>query len=86
MIRFAGMKKEIHPTYYPKARVTCSCGNVIEVGSTVEEMRTDSCSACHPFYTGKQKQIERGGRIEKFQAKVAKAVGTKKTRKTKKAS
>jgi large subunit ribosomal protein L31 len=75
------MKKDIHPTYYPKAQVTCSCGNVIEVGSTAEAMKTDSCSACHPFYTGKQKQIERGGRIERFQEKLAKATSTRKPKK-----
>ena len=80
------MKKEIHPTYHPKTKVTCSCGNVMEVGSTAEDMRTDSCSACHPFYTGKQKQIERGGRIERFKAKVEKAAGAKKVvKKSKKA-
>lgn len=75
------MKKEIHPTYHSKAQITCSCGNVMEVGSTAEAMRTDSCSACHPFYTGKQKQIERGGRIERFQEKVAKAAKVKKAKK-----
>jgi len=75
------MKTEIHPTYHPKAQVTCSCGNVIEVGSTLEAMRTDSCSACHPFYTGKQKQIERGGRIERFQEKLAKATKATKPKK-----
>lgn len=53
----------------------------MEVGSTAEAMRTDSCSACHPFYTGKQKQIERGGRIERFQEKVAKAAKVKKAKK-----
>jgi len=73
MVRFAGMKKEIHPTYHPKAQITCSCGNVMEVGSTAESMRVDSCSACHPFYTGKQKQVEKGGRVERFREKVAKA-------------
>lgn len=72
------MKKEIHPAYYPKAQVTCSCGNVIEIGSTTESMRTDSCSACHPFYTGKQKQVEKGGRVERFREKVAKATSGKK--------
>jgi large subunit ribosomal protein L31 len=76
------MKKDIHPTYNPKAQITCSCGNVIEVGSTSEAMRTDSCSACHPFYTGKQKQVEKGGRVERFREKVAKAGTTKRTAKS----
>lgn len=74
------MKAEIHPTYFPKAQIVCSCGNVMQVGSTVENTRVDSCSACHPFYTGKQKQVEKGGRVEKFREKLAKATGkTKKS-------
>jgi len=72
------MKKDIHPTYYPKAQIVCSCGNVMEVGSTAENMRVDSCSKCHPFYTGKQKQVEKGGRVEHFREKVAKAASAKK--------
>ncbi|MFA5010281.1 MAG: 50S ribosomal protein L31 [Patescibacteria group bacterium] len=88
MVKFAGMKKDIHPTYYPKAKVTCSCGNVMEVGSTTENTRVDSCSACHPFYTGKQKQVEKGGRVERFREKVAKATSGKKpsSKKTKPAA
>ena len=60
------MKPEIHPEYrFVKA--TCSCGNVIEVGSTLEEdIHLDVCSNCHPFYTGKQKTIDSGGRVERF--------------------
>ncbi|MBU1092395.1 50S ribosomal protein L31, partial [Patescibacteria group bacterium] len=46
------MKKDIHPTYYPKAKITCACGNVIETGSTLENFSTEVCSACHPLYTG----------------------------------
>lgn len=64
------MKKDIHPTYYPKAKVTCACGNVIEIGSTMPELKTELCSACHPFYTGKQKLVDTARRVEKFQAKV----------------
>ena len=60
------MKPEIHPAYQT-VKATCSCGNVIEVGSTMgEDLHLDVCSSCHPFYTGKQKNIESGGRVERF--------------------
>lgn len=60
------MKKSIHPTYYPKATITCSCGAVLETGSTQEEMTTEICGACHPFYTGKKKMIDTTGRVDRF--------------------
>ncbi|MCB0061371.1 MAG: 50S ribosomal protein L31 [Caldilineaceae bacterium] len=60
------MKAEIHPTYYPAARVICSCGNSWLTGSTVEEIRTDVCSACHPFYTGEQRIVDTAGQVERF--------------------
>ncbi len=63
------MKSDIHPTYYPDAKVVCACGNTFSVGSTVEEIRVELCSKCHPFYTGKQNFVDTGGRIEKFTAK-----------------
>ena len=63
------MKKEIHPTYYPNAQIKCACGNVIVVGSTMPELATELCSACHPFYTGKQKLVDTARRVEKFKAK-----------------
>lgn len=61
------MKQNIHPEY-KTVKATCSCGNVIEVGSTIgkEEMTLDICSACHPFYTGTQRVVDTGGRIDKF--------------------
>jgi large subunit ribosomal protein L31 len=60
------MKADIHPKYSP-LRATCSCGNVIETRSTQGgEMHLDVCSACHPFYTGKQKIVDSGGRVERF--------------------
>jgi large subunit ribosomal protein L31 len=60
------MKAEIHPDYQT-ATYTCSCGNVIETRSTKGgDMALDVCSACHPFYTGKQKQADSGGQIDKF--------------------
>jgi large subunit ribosomal protein L31 len=64
------MKKDIHPTYYAEAKVTCACGNTFITGSTLPEIKTDLCSACHPFYTGKQKLVDTAHRVEKFQAKV----------------
>jgi len=60
------MRADIHPTYYPTARVICSCGNSWLTGSTVEEIRTDVCSACHPFYTGEQRIVDTAGQVERF--------------------
>jgi large subunit ribosomal protein L31 len=77
------MKKDIHPKYYPKAKITCSCGNVIEAGSTVEKMQVEICSACHPFYTGKKKTIDTTGRVDRFKKMTEKAADKKKTLKTK---
>jgi large subunit ribosomal protein L31 len=63
------MKAGIHPKY-DKVIVTCACGNTFETRSTVaEEIRTEICSACHPFFTGKQKIVDTEGRVEKFLAK-----------------
>jgi large subunit ribosomal protein L31 len=67
------MKDQIHPKYYPKAKIRCACSNVIIVGSTKPEMEVEICSNCHPFYTGKEKLIDTAGRIEKFKAKKVKA-------------
>lgn len=79
------MKKDIHPKYYENAKIQCACGNVIEVGSTVENMTVEVCSACHPLYTGKQKLIDKAGRVEKFKERAAKTAATKaKPAKTKK--
>ena len=60
------MKANIHPTYYPTARVTCSCGATWLTGSTVPEIRTDVCSTCHPFYTGEQRIVDTAGQVERF--------------------
>lgn len=65
------MKKDIHPNYYPEATVNCACGNNFQVGSTLPELKTELCSNCHPFYTGKQKLVDTARRVEKFQAKMA---------------
>ncbi|MFW5888461.1 MAG: 50S ribosomal protein L31 [Patescibacteria group bacterium] len=63
------MRKDIHPTYYPKSKVKCVCGNTFEVGATKEELRVELCSQCHPFYTGKQKLVDTAKRVEKFEAR-----------------
>jgi len=60
------MKEAIHPTWYPEARVTCACGNTWVTGATVKEIRTDICSACHPFYTGEQRIVDTEGQVDRF--------------------
>ena len=62
------MKKKIHPKYVT-AKITCLCGNVIETRSTMEDIHVEICSACHPFYTGKQKLLDSTGRVERFRKK-----------------
>lgn len=63
------MKTGIHPKYYESVEIRCSCGNVVYAGSTVEKMKTELCSKCHPFYTGQQKLVDTAGRVDKFMAK-----------------
>ncbi|MCW2927196.1 MAG: ribosomal protein [Thermoleophilia bacterium] len=63
------MQTEIHPTYVD-ATIVCSCGNTVETRSTKETISVEICSACHPFYTGKQKLMDTGGRLARFQAKL----------------
>jgi large subunit ribosomal protein L31 len=60
------MKEGIHPTYYPEAKVVCSCGNTWTTGSTKEMLRTDVCSKCHPFYTGEQRIVDTAGQVDRF--------------------
>lgn len=62
------MKDKIHPKYQA-ATVACACGNTFETGSTKKELRVEICSNCHPFFTGKQKFIDTGGRVERFKRK-----------------
>lgn len=64
------MKKEVHPKYYTDAKIICACGNTLAVGSTKQEVKTELCSACHPFYSGKQKIVDAARRVEKFNAKM----------------
>ncbi len=62
------MKKDIHPKYVDTT-VTCSCGNVVQTRSTVETLKVEICSNCHPFFTGKQKLVDSAGRVERFRKK-----------------
>lgn len=85
------MKTAIHPEYIEKAKITCVCGAVYEVGSTVPEIAVELCANCHPLYTGKQKIVDTARRVEKFQAKVTKkaaapAVVSKKEKEAKRAT
>lgn len=79
------MKQDIHPKYYKGATVTCACGNTFVTGSTVPEIRVEICSACHPFYTGKQKLVDTEKRVEKFERRreAAKRVAELKAKKEK---
>jgi large subunit ribosomal protein L31 len=65
------MKEGIHPKYVD-ATITCACGNVIKTRATQKEIRVDICSACHPFFTGKQKLVDTAGRVERFKRKYEK--------------
>ena len=68
------MKTDIHPDYV-ECTVRCSCGNTFATRSTERELRVELCSECHPFYTGKQKLVDTGGRVERFQRRYAKQGG-----------
>lgn len=59
------MKSDIHPPYF-ETKVTCACGNIFTLGSTKESIHVDSCSKCHPFFTGEQRFLDTEGRVEKF--------------------
>jgi len=72
------MKKDIHPKYYKEATVKCACGNTFKVGSTKEFMEIEICSACHPFYTGKEKIVDALGQVQKFKKRLAKKKAKKK--------
>ena len=70
------MKQGIHPDYQI-ATVHCSCGNTFQTRSTTSELRVEICSNCHPFYTGKQKLVDTGGRVERFQRRLERAGGAR---------
>ena len=65
------MKKDIHPKYYPDAKVVCACGNTWTTGSSKPELRTEICSNCHPFFTGQQQRlVDTEGRVEAFSRRI----------------
>ena len=75
------MKQDIHPKYFPEAKVICACGNSFIVGATKSEIRVEICAKCHPFYTGEEKLLDTAGRVEKFRARREKASATPKKEK-----
>lgn len=66
------MKPDIHPEYV-ESKVTCSCGETFVTHSTLPEIKVEICSVCHPFYTGKQRLVDVGGRVERFNKKFGRA-------------
>jgi large subunit ribosomal protein L31 len=70
------LKDDIHPKYV-ESKVTCSCGETFVTRSTLAEIKVDVCSACHPFYTGKQKLVDTAGRVERFNKKYRSAEKSK---------
>ena len=60
------MKEKIHPKYYEDATVTCACGNSFITGATKKEMKVETCSQCHPFFTGERRMMDTAGRVERF--------------------
>ena len=70
----AAMKKGIHPEYH-EVQVVCACGNSFPTRSTKKDLRVEICSACHPFFTGKQKLVDSAGRVERFQKRYEKKAG-----------
>ena len=77
------MKQDIHPQYYPDAKVKCACGKTWHIGSTAPETSTSICANCHPFYTGNEKIVDTRGRIDKFKKRMEKTAEKTKPKKTK---
>lgn len=77
------MKKSIHPKYNKEIKASCACGALFITGSTDPEIKTELCSACHPFYTGKQKLVDTANRVGKFEAKLKLKDDSKKGKKEK---
>ncbi len=75
------MKTDIHPKYYPDAKITCACGHKFSIGGTKPELSVEICSKCHPFFTGKEKLIDTAGKVEKFKARLTKAAKAPKVEK-----
>lgn len=79
------MKKDLHPKYHEKAKITCACGAIYEVGSTEPEISVELCANCHPLYTGKQKIVDTARRVEKFQERMSKKLSVSSPKKARKA-
>jgi len=77
------MKANIHPKWYPQAKVTCACGNTFEVGATFPEITVGVCYLCHPFYTGQMKYLDTAGRVEAFKKRKTASSNTKISKKEK---
>ena len=71
------MQQNIHPTYFPAAKAACVCGATYAVGSTKDELSVEICSACHPFYTGKENILDTAGRLDRFKKRQAAATAVK---------
>ena len=67
------MKANIHPKWYPEAKVVCACGNSFTTGATIPEFKVEICSKCHPFYTGQMRYVDTAGRVEAFKVRQSKA-------------
>lgn len=78
------MKTAIHPNYFKDITISCACGHTVTAGSTKKELKTELCSNCHPFYTGKQRLVDTAGRVEKFRARQQATADKKATNATKK--
>lgn len=66
------MKEKIHPQYFEQATISCACGSKLTLGSTIESLTVEVCSSCHPFYTGKEKTMDKVGQVQKFKSRLAK--------------
>ena len=70
------MKENIHPKWYPEARIVCACGNTWTAGATVETIHTDVCSRCHPFFTGQARIVDTEGQVDRFYKRLDRAVAS----------
>lgn len=70
-------KTDIHPAYFPEAKVICACGNTYTLGATKNEIHVEICAKCHPFYTGEKKLVDVAGRVERFKTRTAKKAAPK---------
>ncbi len=78
------MKSEIHPAYHDTSAVTCACGAVFTVGSTLPKIQIEICSSCHPFFSGQEKVLDTAGRVERFKKRTVKSAGLSVVKKDKK--